>query len=102
MVYFPTKNPTLGKNCRIFQWNELIYFVAIGSMLQIFGIFSGNLMHFMVNWYIFKFWYTVSRKIWQPWLQHRREEGDKSIPSGVLRTTFQFGFFEVAAAIPVD
>jgi hypothetical protein len=25
------------------------------------------LVHFVVIWYIFQFWYVVTRKIWQPW-----------------------------------
>jgi hypothetical protein len=34
-----------------------------------FGLFCGHLVHFMVIWYIFLFWYVVLRKIWHPCCQ---------------------------------
>jgi hypothetical protein len=41
-------------------YGHLVYFMAIGPILWLFGIFYGYLVHF------FPFWYDVSRKIWQP------------------------------------
>jgi hypothetical protein len=38
MVYFQTKNPELGKFWRALDWKILIYFIAIGSITQLFGI----------------------------------------------------------------
>jgi hypothetical protein len=39
---------------------QLVHFVAI-------WFFGGHLVYFIVSWYIFsRFWYVVSRKIWQP------------------------------------
>jgi hypothetical protein len=43
----------------------LLYFVEYlqycAAMLRTFGIFSGNLEHILL------FWYVVPGKIWQPW-----------------------------------
>jgi hypothetical protein len=39
MAYFQTKNPNLGKFWRVLQWKMLIYFVAIWSILWLFGKF---------------------------------------------------------------
>jgi hypothetical protein len=75
MVYFQTKNPTLGNFWRILQLKRLVYFMNIWSILQLFGIFNGHLVYFAAIWYIFPRFgtYVVSRKIWQPWhaLQRR-------------------------------
>jgi hypothetical protein len=76
MAYFKTKNPNLGKFWRVLQWKVLVYFMAIWSILWLFGIgilwlFGigilwpygidyGNLLHFP------QFWYVLPRKIWQP------------------------------------
>jgi hypothetical protein len=53
MVCFQTKNANLGKFWRVLQWMLLVCFMAIWSILQPFGIFCGNLEHFMIIWYIF-------------------------------------------------
>jgi hypothetical protein len=51
-------------------YDHLVYFTAIWYILRLFGIFFGHLvyvgMYFMVIRYIFPFWSTVPRKIWQP------------------------------------
>jgi hypothetical protein len=59
MVYFQTKNPTLGKFWRALDWKMLIYFMVIWNILWRFRIFYGH-------WYIlysfgtfFRFWYHV-------------------------------------------
>jgi hypothetical protein len=61
-----------------------------GLGIQTFGIFHGNLLYYVVFWYMlwpfgifcdgsgyfFLFWYSVPRKIWQPWTTyflHRRQ-----------------------------
>jgi hypothetical protein len=74
MVYSQTKNPNLGKFYRALHWKMLMDFMAICNILRKLG-------YFMTSWYIlwpigtfcvhlvhfFRFWYHVSRKIWQPW-----------------------------------
>jgi hypothetical protein len=52
MVYFQTQNPSLGKFGRALQWNMSAYFVVIWSILWSIGIFDGQLVYFMVSWYI--------------------------------------------------
>jgi hypothetical protein len=93
MVSFQTKNPNSGKYRRALDWKVLI-FMALWNILQTFGIFYDNLVHFVfichifsrfgsmyqekfgTIWYIlcsfgtlFHLWYHVPRKIWQPWFQ---------------------------------
>jgi hypothetical protein len=46
----------------------LVNFQAIWPILLLFGIFYGHLVYFVVILVVFKFWYVVPRKIWQPWL----------------------------------
>jgi hypothetical protein len=53
MVYFQTKNSTLGKFWRVLQWTMLVYFMAIWSILRSFGIFYGHLIYFVAIRYIF-------------------------------------------------
>jgi hypothetical protein len=59
MAYFQTKNPNLGEFWRVLQWNELVYFTAIWSILQHFCIFYGHLVNlwsfgiFIVIWYFY-------------------------------------------------
>jgi hypothetical protein len=47
------KNPKLGKFWRALQRKVFAYFMAIWSFLFSFGIFCGNLAHFMIISYIF-------------------------------------------------
>jgi hypothetical protein len=42
MVYFQTKNTSLGKFWRALQWKMLVYFMAILCMLQSCDIFYGH------------------------------------------------------------
>jgi hypothetical protein len=63
MVYFQTENPNLSKFSRALDWKLLIYFLPIWSIvwtLEIFCTFFVDLVH------IFRFWYRIPRKIWQP------------------------------------
>jgi hypothetical protein len=64
MVSFQAKNPNLGtfwrENVDIF-YGRLEYFTVIGDIVGPFATFCDNLVH------VFRFWYIVSRKIWQPW-----------------------------------
>jgi hypothetical protein len=53
MVCFQTKNPNLGKFCRVLQWKILVYFMTIWSILRPLEIFYGHLVYFVVIWYIF-------------------------------------------------
>jgi hypothetical protein len=65
----------LGRSCNGRCWHfygQMVYilwpfgtFVVILSILRPTGIFYGHLVHFVVIWYIFPFWYIVPRKIWQ-------------------------------------
>jgi hypothetical protein len=53
MAYSQTKNPYLGKFWRVLQWERLVYFMIIWSILGPFVIFCGPLVYFMFIWYIF-------------------------------------------------
>jgi hypothetical protein len=53
MVYFQTKNSSLGKFCRALGWKMLIYFMAIRNILRTIGIFNDYLVHFVLIWDIF-------------------------------------------------
>jgi hypothetical protein len=65
MAYFQTKNPNLGKYCADLEWKMFVYFMEIWYILWQFGTVvviwccCGNLV-------FSPFWYTASRKIWQP------------------------------------
>jgi hypothetical protein len=50
MVYFQTKNPNLGKFCRVLQWKMLVNLIDIWHILRTFGIFYGHLVYFVVIW----------------------------------------------------
>jgi hypothetical protein len=52
MVSFQTQNSNLGTILRALHWKMLIYFRAIWNILQIFGIFYDQLVHFVFIWYI--------------------------------------------------
>jgi hypothetical protein len=51
--------------------NVDIYFMVICNISQTLEIFYDHMLHFVFIWYIFRFWYHVPRKLWQPW--HRLE-----------------------------
>jgi hypothetical protein len=53
MVYFQTKNPTLGKFLRALDWKMLIYFMTIWNIWLTFWIFNENLVHLVFIGYIF-------------------------------------------------
>jgi hypothetical protein len=44
IAYFLTKNPNSGKFWRVLQWKMLVYFIAIKSILWLFGIVCGHLV----------------------------------------------------------
>jgi hypothetical protein len=46
MVYFQTKNPTLGKFWRALDWKMLICIMPIWNILWTFGIFYDHLVQF--------------------------------------------------------
>jgi hypothetical protein len=76
MVCFQTKNPYLGKMFRALDWKMLIYFMAIWSILWIFGIFYDHLVQFVFIWYIFSsFGIMHQEKSGNPALVHRRGWG---------------------------
>jgi hypothetical protein len=52
MVYFPTKNPNLGKFWRALDWKMYIYFMSVCNILRTFGTFYDHLVHLVFIWYI--------------------------------------------------
>jgi hypothetical protein len=48
MVYYHSKNPNLGVNYWVYR-----YFITISNILRPFGVLYGNLVWFVVIWYIF-------------------------------------------------
>jgi hypothetical protein len=52
MACFQTKNPNFGKFWRVLQWEILVYFIAVWSILLPLGIFCGRLVYFTVIWSI--------------------------------------------------
>jgi hypothetical protein len=62
MVSFQTKNPNLGKFWRALDWKMLIYFMALWNILQAFGIFHDNFVHFVFIWYIFPALVSCTKK----------------------------------------
>jgi hypothetical protein len=58
MVYFQTKNPSLGKFLKALDWKMLVYFIDMCNILLIFGIFYYHLVHITLIWYIFPFFCT--------------------------------------------
>jgi hypothetical protein len=69
MVYFQTKNTNLGKFWRALEWKMLVCFMNIWNILRTLGIFYDlYISTFCFHLVCFSpFWYTVARKIWQPW-----------------------------------
>jgi hypothetical protein len=55
---FKTKNPNFGKFWRVLQWNMLVYFTAIWSILRPFGQFYGHLVYYMAIFVVL--WYNFS------------------------------------------
>jgi hypothetical protein len=53
MVYFQSKNPKLGIWQWVLQWEMLVYFRDIWSILRQVDIFQGHFVFLMVIWYIF-------------------------------------------------
>jgi hypothetical protein len=53
MVYFQTKNLNFGSSWRVLQWKMCVYFWDIWSISQPFCLIYGNLVNFVVIWYIF-------------------------------------------------
>jgi hypothetical protein len=54
MVYFLTKNPSLGKFWSILQWQMLVNFKATWSILLPLRIFYGHFVYFVAIWVYFK------------------------------------------------
>jgi hypothetical protein len=44
IVYFHTKNPTLGNFWRALEWKSLVYYLAMWNILRPFGTFYGPLV----------------------------------------------------------
>jgi hypothetical protein len=71
MVYFQTKNRSLGTFWRALQCKMLVYFMDIWSILGPFyifllsDVFCGNFVYFS------PFWCFAPRKIWQPCFEGR-------------------------------
>jgi hypothetical protein len=67
----------------------------IWTILQSLSIFYGHLVHFVVIWYVFQFWYFVPRKIWQPCLVQCHFEHSllKTYVPHVIQKYFLAGYF---------
>jgi hypothetical protein len=52
MAYFQTKNPDSGKFWRLLKWKMLVYYMAVWSILRLFGTFCGHSVYFIIIWYI--------------------------------------------------
>jgi hypothetical protein len=70
MVYFRDQKSQFGQILECLAMKDVgkffgrsVYLSAISYILWPFGRFCGHFGTF------FLFWYIVSRKIWQPWLQ---------------------------------
>jgi hypothetical protein len=53
MVCFQTKSRHLGKFWRVLPWKILVYIMTIWSILRPLEIFYGDLVYFVVIWYLF-------------------------------------------------
>jgi hypothetical protein len=53
MLYFPTKNPSLGKFWKVLKWKMLEYFMNIRPTLQPVDIFYDHMVHFVAIGYRF-------------------------------------------------
>jgi hypothetical protein len=62
MVYFETKNPTLGKFWRALDGKMLQYLIAIWNILRTLGICHDLLVHFVFMWYIFPVLVSCAKK----------------------------------------
>jgi hypothetical protein len=51
MVYFETKNPTLGKFWRVLQRKMLVHFMTIYCILRPLEIFWGHSVYFVAIWH---------------------------------------------------
>jgi hypothetical protein len=67
------KNPKFGYISDGLGMKKPVYYMTIWHILRRFAIFYGHLVHFIAIWYILwsfgifpRFWYVLSRKIWQP------------------------------------
>jgi hypothetical protein len=70
-------------------------------------IFSGQLEHFMIIWYILcsfgtflRFWYHVPRKIWQPWIKVHPKFFDRNGFSKNRSLAAEFGAELAAQVLP--
>jgi hypothetical protein len=68
MAYFQTKNPNLGKILKGQGMEKaIIYYVHLQYITAIWYILIINILQFNAYLVLFpRFWYIVSRKIWQP------------------------------------
>jgi hypothetical protein len=53
MVFFQTKNPSLGKFWSALDWIMLKRFMASWNILRTSGVFYDHLVHFAIIWDIF-------------------------------------------------
>jgi hypothetical protein len=62
MVYFQTKNPTLGKFLRALDWKMLKYLMAIRNILRTLGKFRDHFDHFVLFGTFFPVWVSRTNK----------------------------------------
>jgi hypothetical protein len=91
----------------IFKPNILIWVILEGLRLENVEIFSGQLEHFMIIWYILcsfgtflRFWYHVPRKIWQPWIKVHPKFFDRNGFSKNRSLAAEFGAELAAQVLP--
>jgi hypothetical protein len=78
MVYFHTKNPTLGKFLKVLQWKTLVHFMDIWSM------------YFTAIWYILWLSWSFGTNIFPRLGMLYREKSDN--PVGYQELLFQISF----------
>jgi hypothetical protein len=87
MVYFQTKNPSLGKFLRALDCKMLINFMDIWNILRTVGIFYDHLVQFMLIWYIFSdFGIMHQEKSGSPAEKQHKPEG--GLLSGATKLKF--------------
>jgi hypothetical protein len=93
MVCFQTKNPNLGKFCRVLQLKMSVYFMEIWSIIRSFSIIYLYSVYFVVIWYIFsRFGILFQEKSGNPAMDPspRKSKVDFSNEKGEEMPTFIF------------
>jgi hypothetical protein len=93
MVYFQSKNPDLDKFWRVLQWQMLVYYMSIWSILRLFGIFRDRLVDVRVIWYIFShFDMFYEEKFGNPGDDRNHLKNESAVPLEYLHLGCQIVF----------